>query len=136
MSVSSVLVSDFNSSIPVGNSVFQTALKLKLFHLLIRFIFWQVMIWFYLYISTSLVRSWPWYSQCWCTVKFIAPRSTWTDCTPAVHWLVMGRLITISSGISIYPPKPDPNSFFGFSPGMDAWGIRLQIPLKIPKNQR
>lgn len=55
-----------------------------------------------LYTSSSLVRSWPWCSPCWCTVKFCALRSTWTDPRPAAHWHVMGCLITNSLGISVW----------------------------------
>lgn len=45
------------------------------------------------------------------------------------------RLMTTSSGISIYPPLPDLNPYFGFSPGTDASSIRLKVPLEIAKQQ-
>lgn len=69
------------------------------------FISWQVISLFDLCNSSSLVRSWPWCSPCWCTVKFCVLRSTWTDCRTAVDWPEMERPIANCSGISIYSPN-------------------------------
>lgn len=69
------------------------------------FISWQFISLFDLCNSSSLVRSWPWCSPCWCTVKFCVLRSTWTDCRTAVDWPEMERPIANCSGISIYSPN-------------------------------